>query len=575
MQTSPTTAARGRGRGRGKARGGNATSLEEQQRDNQERMRLALISQEQKRANPGGAGGTRTPTSARAAGGRAGGAQGGSPQQMQQLAAHQMYLGRIHHEKTALEMKKLLPPMHNHEDQTHLLNIMFSLNKQSKRRRATASHAELSSERKYSLKEDELLQALMVHMERKGFTAKFGQSVKLGGADKSVSLPQYIMEHNFEHRAQRAANESIFMLLAEEDAKAYVEQFLLLQHWVEQSLNMYKAELTAVLFPVFVHVFLALMQDAEKQALGFFTQHSGGFRPQYGPELEKLVVLREQRQLSTLPVVKDYLQNKMTVWICRHTFDLLAAQITHHKLALVLYLLYQYVDLQVFDGNPRSDPREPSGEELLKDAADAEERAIRRHWGQPDDARALARDRRLGIIQMPGGGDAFQPDASSEATAAGGNGGEQAGQTTNTNVDQQQTQAADTSAAVAGAAVQPNESAVESSEATDAAGAANPGNAAVNAGGAGADASNRRRRLPPVADMSDESYVRTLDFLRRKVRQTDTSLPSTCCYTFRNTHNALNTLALEQHGRAAVVSWKAAGSGFCCGVAGTAVHTCN
>ena len=200
---------------------------------------------------------------------------------------------------------------------------------------------------------------------------------------------------------------------------------------------------------------------------------------------------------------------------------------------------------------------------MLKDAADAEERAIRRHWGQPDDARALARDRRLGIIQMPGGGDAFQPDASSEATAAGGNGGEQAGQTTNTNVYQQQTQAADTSAAVAGAAVQPDESAVESSEATDAAGAANPGNAAVNAGGAGADASNRRRRLPPVADMSDESYVRTLDFLRRKVRQTDTSLPSTCCYTFRNTHNALNTLALEQHGRAAVVSWKAAGSGRC------------
>ena len=53
--------------------------------------------------------------------------------------------------------------------------------------------------------------------------------------------------------------------------------------------------------------------------------------------------------------------------------------------------------------------------------------------------------------------------------------------------------------------------------------------------------------------MTDEGYIRTLDFLRRKVAQTDTSLPSVCCYTFRNTHNTLNTLALERTGRAAVV----------------------
>jgi hypothetical protein len=553
MQPSPTG---GGGRGRGRGRGGGAAA-EEQQRADQERMRLALVSQNGGQPGAlgaaGAANGGAMPSSARSAGLRnAAAPQGfGTPQQMQQLAAHQMYLGRIHHEKTAQEMKKLLPPMHNHEDQTHLLNIMFSVNKQSKRRRATASHAELSSERKYSLKEDELLQALMVHMERKGFTLGFGTSVKTGGADKSVSLPQYIMEQNFEHRAQCAANESIFMLLAAEDAKAYTDQFLSLQQWVEQSLNMYKAELTAVLFPVFVHVFLALMQDAEEQAQPFFTKHNDTFRPHYGPELEKLTVVREQRQLSTLRVVKDYLQNKMTVWICRHTFDLLAAHITQHKLALVLYILYQYVDLQVFDGNPRSNPRQPSGEEVLKAAAEAEERATWGLWGQPDDARALARDRRLGISQTLGVGDISQPDGLSQAITTADNGDQQAAQNTNTNVQQ----APDANRAAA----QPNMSGAESSGTTGATDAARVATAA-NATGAGAGASKRRRRLPPVADMSDANYVRTLDFLRRKVQQTDTSLPSTCCYTFRNTHNTLNTLALEQHGCAAAVSLGAAGS---------------
>lgn len=557
MNQGSAAGGRGRGRGRGKGRGGTAAqSLEEQQRDNQERMRLALMKQGSQPGTLGasaGSGGA-TPGSARSAAGRnAAAPQGfGTPQQMQQLAAHQMYLGRIHHEKTAQEMKKLLPPMHNHEDQTHLLNIMFSVNKQPKRRRATASHAELSSERKYSLKEDELLQALMIHMERKRFTASFAQSVKTGGADKSVSLPQYIMEQNFEHRAQRLANESIFMLLAGEDAEAYTEQFLSLQQWVEQSLSMYKAELTAVLFPVFVHVFLALMQDVEEKAQAFFTKHNETFRPQYGPELEKLMLVREQRQLSTLRVVKDYLQNKMTVWICRHTFDLLAAHITQHKLALVLYILYQYVDLQVFDGNPRSDPRQPSGEEVLKAAAEAEERATWGHWGQPDDARALARDRRLGISQTLGGGDTSQPGGLSDTTTAVGNGVEQAAQNTNTNVQQADANGVTERAASA----QPNASAAESSGAVDAARAP----IATNAIGAGAGTSKRRRRLPPVADTSDANYVRTLDFLRRKVQQTDTSLPSTCCYTFRNTHNTLNTLALEQHGCAAAVSLGGVGS---------------
>ena len=63
----------------------------------------------------------------------------------------------------------------------------------------------------------------------------------------------------------------------------------------------------------------------------------------------------------------------------------------------------------------------------------------------------------------------------------------------------------------------------------------------------------QRAKLPQVDEMTDEGYIRTLDFLRRKVAQTDTSLPSVCCYTFRNTHNTLNTLALERTGRAAVV----------------------
>jgi hypothetical protein len=566
-------------------------SLEEQQRDNQERMRLALMSQGSQSGGlgTGAGGGMPMPTSARSGGRQSASSQGfGSPQQVQQLAAHQMYCGRIFHEKTALEMKQLLPSMHNHEDQTHLLNIMFSVNKQSKRRRATASHAELSSERKYSLKEDELLQALMVHMERKGFTASFAQTVKAGGADKAVPLPQYVAEKTFEQRAQRAANESIVMLLADEDAKAYEDQYTTLQHWVGQSINMYKAELTSVLFPVFVHVFLAIMQDAEEQAHNFFAKHSETFRPQYSPELEKLMTIREQRQLSTLPVAQDYLQSKMTVWICRHTFGLLSACIIDNKLALVLHVLYQHVDLQVFEGNPRSDPREPSGPESLKAAMEVEEQRTLGLWGEPTDARAATRDLRLSEqagkagegddASKPGdsAGESSAPEAADTGTAKEGDSAKPSEGASGAEVKQEKEQTAATdgadevaAAAAAGAAAAAaadtagTAGAESSSTTTESSGAAAPAPGAAGAGTDGtsteksdaeAPSTKKRMRLPPIADMSDENYIHTLDFLRRKVRQTDTSLPSTCCYTFRNTHNTLNTLSLERHGCAAVVS---------------------
>ena len=527
-------AARGGRAGRGTPRGGAPLSLEDQQRENQERMNAALLRQGQQGLGPATGGLMSVPTNARSAAARQNAQSLGNPQQVQQLAAHQMYYGRMYNEKTAAEMKKLLPNMHHHEDQTHLLNIMFSVNKQSKRRRATASHAELSSERKYSLKEEELMQALMVHMERKGFTSSFVQAVKAGGADKSVSLPQYVMESAFEHRAQREANEAVFMLLAKEDARAYESQFLTLQRWVGQAHNMYQPELTAVLFPVFVHSFLNIMMDAEEHAQNFFSKHSPSFQPQYGPQLEKLMVVREEHQLSTEPVVQDYLQNKMTVWICRHTFGLLATCLTEQRLAIVLHLLYHYIDLQVFDGNPRTDPREPSGAELLKAAAEAAEHATQPSlWGEQTDVRATIRDTRLSAKT---GEEASSGEKGAADTGAGAAAGDAGGTDGGSAADDPAVEEGAAAAASAGAA----------------SGAADPAAATSTEDSGSASADKKRARLPDISDQSDESYISTLEFLRRKVRQTDTSLPSTCCYTFRNTHNTLNTLALERHGRAAV-----------------------
>ena len=250
-------------------------------------------------------------------------------------------------------------------------------------------------------------------------------------------------------------------------------------------------------------------------------------------------MIREQRQLATSPIVSDFLRHKMTVWVCRHTFGLLSDCLAEKKLTLMLHVLYHYVDVQVFDGNPRSQPRQPSGAEAAQTAASQSGPSAL--WGELPDARAAERDQRVQKQGGEAGGCAERQEGAGGSSAASGDGAQEPSSAENGAAPAEPTnQTSVKQEAAAGEATSPSAAAADAET-------------GVSRGDGTSGTKKQRAKLPQVDEMTDESYIRTLDFLRRKVAQTDTSLPSVCCYTFRNTHNTLNTLALERTGRAAVV----------------------
>eukprot|EP01048_Picozoa_sp_COSAG05_P014994 COSAG05_NODE_1753_length_4142_cov_43.953500_6_plen_350_part_01 len=272
-----------------------------------------------------------------------------SSAQAHQIAQHQMQWGRLYQEKASARLESLATHHHQFEDQLHVLNFAFNMGTSARKRRAIASLAELSAERAKSLTEKELLNAMLIYMQRKGLTQDTVRQFREGKRPCTHDVRQFVAEQSYEYHASRVANESMFLLYAQEDPVLFEQQYATLKNFARKAHNMFKPELLAVLFPIFVHCFFDLMQtDTAERATKFLRTNRVDFELLYGPDLEKMVLIREQAHLASSDIAQAFLRNRMTVWMCRDTFGLLATCLSEEKLTLMFHTVYHYVDLQVY-----------------------------------------------------------------------------------------------------------------------------------------------------------------------------------------------------------------------------------
>ena len=113
----------------------------------------------------------------------------------------------------------------------------------------------------------------------------------------------------------------------------------------------YKGELAAILWPVFVHVYLFMMQrHLEGRARSFMGAYGGEHEGTYGGvagDLRRLEAITKREQLpapwgdGTAEAAEHFLdkQAKFTVWTSVHSFELLLTFLEHNKLLLILHIL--------------------------------------------------------------------------------------------------------------------------------------------------------------------------------------------------------------------------------------------
>ena len=190
-------------------------------------------------------------------------AQAAAAQQAHSTAAEQLNFAQEFQKHSLQRVTHLAQQNRFHEDQLHLLNLTSHVHNAMKNRRNVATCVELSTERAKSLTQEELYKALLVYMERKGYTQAalhHGASatktlaaccccaeiipivpifVVTTGCDVAVrsgpakcsGLSEFVLEQTFEYKAQEASNHMLQLLRANEDPAFYEQQYAAMERW--------------------------------------------------------------------------------------------------------------------------------------------------------------------------------------------------------------------------------------------------------------------------------------------------------------------------------------------------------
>lgn len=139
----------------------------------------------------------------------------------------------------------------------------------------------------------------------------------------------------------------------DEEPSVYIEQYRKLREYVSNSLDMYKVELEQLLFPIFVHCFLEMIKRSHAEtAAEFFKEYEHDHVFLYKAEINALQGLSTQQHIDKSSLAKDYLDHKFGLRMASHTFHILRSFLHDNKLVLLLSIVNEHINIDVFSGDP-------------------------------------------------------------------------------------------------------------------------------------------------------------------------------------------------------------------------------
>ncbi|KAF6259711.1 WD40-repeat-containing domain protein [Scenedesmus sp. NREL 46B-D3] len=142
--------------------------------------------------------------------------------------------------------------------------------------------------------------------------------------------------------------------------QAYVESFDQLVAWADSSLDLYRVELQRVLYPVFVHVYLQLVQygashtaaDLLKQYRRRLVEVGGRQSSMRAQELNELQAVAVAQHLDAHPFAKAARSSRSTLALSSYSFELLMHYLQGQKQWLLLSILNSHVRFELHEGQP-------------------------------------------------------------------------------------------------------------------------------------------------------------------------------------------------------------------------------
>ncbi|KAG0325364.1 Transcription initiation factor TFIID subunit 5 [Dissophora globulifera] len=129
---------------------------------------------------------------------------------------------------------------------------------------------------------------------------------------------------------------------------AYDQAYSSLRRWVENSLDLYKPELIAILFPLFVHSYLNLVSRGFKdQASSFMERFQADHQEMHSQDITRLATITDPQHAQENELAQIYKTNKYHLRMAPVAFELLIAFLEDNKFIVLLRIVNQHLDIQV------------------------------------------------------------------------------------------------------------------------------------------------------------------------------------------------------------------------------------
>lgn len=134
----------------------------------------------------------------------------------------------------------------------------------------------------------------------------------------------------------------------ENDPEIYYRVYSMLRSWVETSLDLYKPELSRLLYPIFIHCFLELIaKNFSSQAKRFLDKFKGDHIMLHGLEINKLAGISLPEHLKENELAQAYRNNKYRIIVSKTSINLLLYFLHENEAvggAILIRIINQYLN---------------------------------------------------------------------------------------------------------------------------------------------------------------------------------------------------------------------------------------
>ncbi|XP_055911957.1 transcription initiation factor TFIID subunit 5 [Eupeodes corollae] len=139
------------------------------------------------------------------------------------------------------------------------------------------------------------------------------------------------------------------------DQELYEIAFNDLRNFVEESLDIYKHELSLVLYPILVQIYLKLVQTGnEIQARKFVEKYGPGLDDYYQEDLQNILLITKPSQMENNDLVTAMEQDKFIIRMSRDSHSLFKRHIQDRKLEILSQIVSKYLLIDTYEGTARS-----------------------------------------------------------------------------------------------------------------------------------------------------------------------------------------------------------------------------